>query len=65
VAAERMIGPSLGQEGFKLLLDWLDDVWLKRGHGWTPSSGSVENSPNDGVSVPALHVDVLPIDGSS
>src|SRR5215207_10914001 len=67
VTAERMVRrPSLGQEGFKLLPDGLDDVWFKRGHGACSFySGSLEDSPNDGASVPALHVDALPIDGSS
>src|SRR3954447_19696142 len=67
VTSERMVRLSLGQEGTELLEDGLDDVWLDGGHG-THSfsrSGSLENSPNDGASVPALHIDALPIDGSS
>ncbi len=66
VATERMVSFVLGQQGFKLLEDGLDDVRWERGHGvYSFRSGSVENSPDDGASVPALHVDVLPIDGSS
>ena len=66
VATEWMVGLVFGQEGTELLEDGLDDVWLDGGHGvYSFRSGSVRNSPDDGASVPALHVDVLPIDGSS
>src|SRR5215207_1828544 len=67
VAAEWMIGLSLGQESLELHPDGLDDVWLNGGHeAYSFSrSGSVRNSPDDGASVPALHVEALPIDGSS
>src|SRR5215216_2781892 len=61
-----MVGAALGKEGFKLLPDGLDEVRFECGHGaCSLRSGSVENSPNDGASVPALHHDALPIDGSS
>ena len=45
----------------------IDDVMKGGGHGaYSFCSGSLENSPNDGASVPALHVEgVLPIDASS
>ena len=66
VATERMTGLTLGQERFELSPDGLDDVWWERGHGaYSFRSGSVRNFPNDGVSVPALHSEALPIDGSS
>jgi len=61
-----MVCLPLGQEGTKLLPDGLDDVWLDGGHGtYSFCSGSLEDSPNDGVSVPALHVQAMPIDGRS
>src|SRR5215203_4793208 len=61
-----MGGAVLGKEGRKLLEDGLDEVRFECGHGaYSFRSGSVENSPNDGASVPALHHDALPIDGSS
>src|SRR5829696_4378317 len=61
-----MVGAALGKEGFELLPDGLDEVRWECGHGACSfRSGSVENSPNDGASVPALHHDALPIDGSS
>jgi len=66
VAPERMVGLVLGQQGLKLLADGLDEVRFECGHGANSfRSGSVENAPNDGASVPALHHDALPIDGSS
>ncbi len=66
VASERMVGAVLGKEGLKLLEDGLDEVRFECGHGaYSFCSGSVENSPNDGASVPALHHDALPIDGTS
>jgi hypothetical protein len=66
VASERMVGAALGKEGFELLPDGLDEVRWKCGHGACSfRSGSLENSPHDGASVPALHHDALPIDGSS
>src|SRR3712207_2851685 len=43
-----MVGVVLGQQRFGLLPDGFDDVWWERGHGYPPSSGSVENSPDDG-----------------
>src|SRR5215210_2232009 len=49
MAAQRMIRFSLGQQGTELLPDGIDNVWLDRGHGHTPSSGSFENSPDDRV----------------
>jgi hypothetical protein len=56
VATERMVGLVLGQEGTELLLDGLDEVRFECGHGaYSFCSGSVENSPDDGASVPALH----------
>src|SRR5829696_8913801 len=62
-----MVGAPLGKEGLELLPeDGLDEVRFECGHGACSfRSGSVENSPNDGASVPALHHDALPIDGSS
>jgi hypothetical protein len=51
-AIERlMIGRTLlGQQDFELLPDGLDEVRWQRGHGCTPLSGSVENSPDDRTS---------------
>src|SRR5215204_1091784 len=61
-----MVGAALGKEGFELLPDGLDEVRWECGHGACSfRSGSLENSPHDGASVPALHYDALPIDGSS
>src|SRR5215204_5938889 len=61
-----MVGAALGKEGFELLPDGLDEVRWECGHGACSfRSGSLENSPHDGASVPALHHDALPIDGSS
>jgi hypothetical protein len=66
VAAQRMIGPVFGQEGTKLLEDGLDDVRWECGHGtYSLCSGSARNFPDDGASVPALHTEALPIDGTS
>ncbi len=66
VAAERMVGLVLGQQGLESLEDGLDEVRWERGHGaYSFRSGSVENSPDDGASVPALLTQALPIDGSS
>jgi hypothetical protein len=62
VVAEWMVCPSLGQEGFELLEDGLDDVWLDGGHETCSfDSGTLENSPDDGPSVPTLHVGTLPL----
>src|SRR5215207_3154689 len=42
------------------------DVWWHCGHdAYSLCSGSLEDSPNDGASVAALHVQTIPIDGSS
>src|SRR5215204_4700576 len=61
-----MIDLPLGQEGRELLPDGLDDVWLDGGHErHSFCSGSVRNSPNDGASVPALHMQAIPIDAAS
>src|SRR5215217_5213237 len=61
-----MVGAALGKEGFELLPDGLDEVRWECGHGACSFRlGSLENSPHDGASVPALHHDALPIDGSS
>ena len=66
VTSKRMSGLSLWQEGLELLPDGFDDVWFKRGHGaYSFCWGSLENSPYDGASVPALHVEALPIDAAS
>ena len=65
MASERMVGAVLGQKDLKLLPDGLDEVWWQRGHGRTPLSGSVENSPDDGKLVPAFQATSIPIDGSS
>jgi hypothetical protein len=47
-ASERMVGVVLGEQVFEPLSEnGLDEVWWQRGHGCTPSSGSVENSPDD------------------
>jgi hypothetical protein len=66
VATEGMVDLPLGQEGTKLFPNGLDDVWLDGGHEtYLFCSGSVRNSPNDRASVPALHMEALPIDASS
>jgi hypothetical protein len=65
MVTERMVRLSLGQEGTKLLEDELDEVRWECGHGaYSFYSESLEDSPDDGVSVPALHAETLPIDGS-
>jgi hypothetical protein len=57
-AAERVLSGPLGQEVTKLFPDGLDDVWSDGGLGmYSFCSGSVWNSPDDGVSVPALHTE--------
>jgi hypothetical protein len=66
VATERMVRLSLGQEDTKLLEDWLDEIRRECRHGaYSFYSESLEDCLNDGVSVPALHTETLPIDGSS
>ena len=45
-----MVDLPFGQQGRKLLEDGLDEVRWKRGHRRTPSSGSLENSPDDRAS---------------
>jgi hypothetical protein len=66
VATERMVRLSLGQEGTKLLEDGLDEVRWECGHAaYSFYPESLEDCLNDGVSVPALHTQTLPIDGSS
>jgi len=61
-----MVDLVFREEGFELLPDLLDDVWWESGHGRCSfRSGSVRNSPDDGASVPASHVDAPPTDGSS
>jgi hypothetical protein len=65
VATERMACRPFGQQGRQLLPDGLDEVWWESGHGDPTSSGSVENFPDDGASVPVSHSDALPIGGSS
>ena len=60
VASERMVGAVLGQQGRKLLPDGLDDVWWQRGHGYPLSSGSVENSADDGTSRARFSCDLDP-----
>lgn len=40
----------LRYQGRKLLADGLDEVRWERGHGYPPSSGSLENSPDDRAS---------------
>jgi hypothetical protein len=65
VAPERMVDAALRKEGFELLPGGLDKVRWECGHGaYSFCSGSVRNPPNDGTSVPALHYDALPINGS-
>src|SRR5215210_3731485 len=65
VTTERMVDLPLRQQGGKLLPDGLDEVRWERGHGHPPSSGSVENSPDDGASRARLPADALPIRASS
>src|SRR5215204_1173308 len=45
-----MIATTLGQQGFELLEDGLDEVRWECGHGFSPSSGSLEDSPDDRAS---------------
>src|SRR5215208_178389 len=45
-----MVGLPLRYEGRKLLPDRLDEVRWERGHRHPPSSGSLENSPDDRAS---------------
>src|SRR3712207_2654566 len=50
-----------GQQGTELLPEGLDDVWWQGGHGVCSfCSGSLEDSPDDGVSASAFRVGVLP-----
>src|SRR5215203_4137288 len=65
VAPERMARLPLRYQGRKLLPDGLDEVRWERGHGHPPSSGSLENSPDDGASRARLPADALPIRASS
>jgi hypothetical protein len=65
VATERTVRLSLAQEGTKLLEDRLDEIrWECRHGAYSFYSGSLEDCPDDGVSVPALHTETLPIDAS-
>jgi hypothetical protein len=64
MAAERVVRLPLRQQGRELLPDGLDDVWWQGGHG-NPPSGSLENSPDDGASVPVSHPNAPPIGASS
>jgi hypothetical protein len=41
-----------------------DKVGVREGGAYSFYSGSLEDCPDDGVSVPALHAEILPIDGS-
>ncbi len=57
VAAERVVRFPLGQQGFELLEDGLDDVWLDGGHGNTPSRREASRTPRMiEHPVPALQV---------
>src|SRR5215217_5323515 len=48
---------SLGQQGTELLPDGLDDVWLDRGHGQTPSHREASITPRMiGYTVSALQI---------
>jgi hypothetical protein len=61
-----MVRLSLGQEGTKLLEEGLDKMGGVRAGGAYPFySESLEDSPDDGVSGPALHAETPLIDGSS
>jgi hypothetical protein len=61
-----MVRLSLAQEGTKLLEDGSLEIRWECGHaGYSFYSGSLEDCLNDGVSVPTLHAETLPIDGSS
>jgi hypothetical protein len=63
--ATRMVRLSLGQEGTKLLEDWLDEIrWECRHGAYSFYSGSLDDSPDDVVSVPASHTETLFIEGS-
>ena len=63
--ATRMVRLSLGQEGTKLLEDGLDEIRRECRHGaYSFYSESLEDSPDDGVSVLALQTETLLIDGS-
>jgi len=56
MASERVIGVALGKEGTELLEDGLDEVRFECGHGACSfRSGSLEDSPHDGASVPVFH----------
>ena len=50
VATQRVAHVPFGEQGGKLLPDGLDEVRWDGGHGNAPSSGSLEDSPNDGTS---------------
>lgn len=65
VTTERMVRLLFRQQGHELFPDGLGDVWWERGHEYPPSSGSLENSPDDGASVPVSHFSALPIGASS
>jgi hypothetical protein len=67
MTTERMIRFPLGQQGAKLLPDGLDDVWLDGGHRvGSLRSGSLENSPDDGISRARFSYDFDPYcDGRS
>ncbi len=61
VASERVVSVVVGKEGLELLPDRLDNIWWESGHrACSFCSGSVENSPDDGATVPALHAKALP-----
>ena len=49
-APEQMGRLSVRYQGRKLLEDGLDEVRWERGHEHPPSSGSLENSPDDRAS---------------
>src|SRR5215213_10759969 len=54
-----MIHLPFGQQGGKLLPDGLDEVWWERGHGFSPSSGSLVTPQMIERPAPAFQVDVL------
>src|SRR5215210_9201744 len=61
MAAQRMIRFSLGQQGTELLPDGIDNVWLDRGHGHTPSPREASRTPRMiGYTVSALQIEALP-----
>ena len=63
--ATRMVSLSLGQEGTKLLEDWLDEIrWGCRHGAYSFYSESLEDCPDDGVSAPDLHTETLLFDES-